>query len=124
MDFDMTYDMQYGQPNWELLETTAIILTKPTYCSIYVFRVSKNKIILFFFVVLIFCKFTLENSKKKMSADVHPSNILLYFDNNLNYLKAKNLHSLFIAQSIQYIYSKTRVHSSDYKCHCFKCLVC
>lgn len=59
-----------------------------------------------------------------MSADVHPSNILLHFDNHLNYLKAKNLHSLCIAQSIQYIYSKTGVHSSDYKCRCFKCLVC
>ena len=59
-----------------------------------------------------------------MSVNVHPKNIFLYFDNYLDYLKAKNLHSFCIAQSIRYISSKIRDHSSNYKCYCFKCLVC
>ena len=59
-----------------------------------------------------------------MSVDVHPKIIFLYFDNHLNYLKAKNLHLFCVAGSIRYVSSKTRSHSSNYKCHCFKCLVC
>lgn len=29
----LSYDLKYGQPNWELPEETKIISTKPTYCS-------------------------------------------------------------------------------------------
>ena len=51
-------------------------------------------------------------------------NIFLYFDNYLDYAKAKNVHSFSIARSIRYIVTKIRGHSLSYKCHCFKCLVC
>ena len=56
-----------------------------------------------------------------MSAVVHLRNIFLYFDNHLNYAKAKNLHSFCIAR---YIATLIKGHSKSYKCCCFKCLVC
>ena len=49
-----------------------------------------------------------------MSVDVHPKIIFLYFDNHLNYLKAKNLHLFCVAGSIRYVSSKIRGHSSNY----------
>ena len=59
-----------------------------------------------------------------MSAVVHLKNILIYFDNHLNFVKAKNLHSFYIAQSIRYIAAKINGHSNNYKCCCFKCQLC
>ena len=61
-----------------------------------------------------------------MSIDVYPKNIFMYFDKSQakKKPKAKNLHSIWIARTVRYIGSKIREHSKDYKCHCFKCLVC
>ena len=59
-----------------------------------------------------------------MSAVVHPKNIFIYFDNNLNYAKVKNLHSFCIVQSVWYIATKINGHSNNYSCCCLKCLLC
>ena len=57
----------------------------------------------------------------KMSINIRPTDIFLYFDNHVCYLKAKRIRSLCVARCIRYIATQTRRHNSEYKCYCFKC---
>lgn len=106
---------------FDLTKETKIISIRPTYFSTFVFSFKKKKINSFFPCINFLQKLVKEclqvlNQKIK--------NIFLYFDNYLDYAKAKNVHSFSIARSIRYIVTKIRGHSLSYKCHCFKCLVC
>lgn len=60
----------------------------------------------------------------KMSINIHPTEVVLNFDNHVCYLKAKRLRSLFVARCIPHIATQTRRHTSEYKCYCFKCHIC
>ena len=105
-----------------------IISLKSNYFSTYVFIFWKKPIDSFFFNLLIVCDFFLwkivKKEKEKRPVVVHPEHIFLYFNNHLNYPKAKNLHSFYLARLIRYIFSLIKGHNNSYKCHCFKCLVC
>lgn len=61
----LSYDLKYGQPNWELPEETKIILTKPTYCSTYIFSFKKKKTDSFFFFIVLNCDLILLISSRE-----------------------------------------------------------
>lgn len=51
-------------------------------------------------------------------------NIFMYFDNVVDPFKAHKLHSFCVARSIYHVTTLIQGHGKEYKCHCFKCLIC
>ena len=52
--YGLSYNLCYGQPNWELPREKRIISTKPIYFSMHIFSFKKKKVDSFFFIALIF----------------------------------------------------------------------